>query len=159
MKKMFYFKFLFSKRSSAMPVFSKHERMITWKLLVCYPKGFFSKSVQRNISQSTRFSLIDFKKLAQSAFRANISLWMENFQKKYFPFNKLFPFINKNETFVRFASQSNIFEMKSLYFKKSALGLCLNLSINILGKKLVFQSTCFNLICWKREPMSCKSLE
>ena len=136
---------MFSKRSSAMPVFSKHERMITWKLLVCYPKGFFSKSVQRNIFQSTKFSLIDFKKLAQSAFRANISLWMENF--------------HKNETFVRFASQSNIFEMKPLYFKKSAVGSCLNLSINILGKKLVFQSTCFNLICWKREPMSCKSLE
>lgn len=154
---MLYFKFLFSKRSSAMPVFSKHERMITWKLLVCYPKGFFSKSVQRNISQSTRFSLI--LKNWHSLLLEQIFLYEWRISQKNFPFNKLFPFINKNETFVRFASQSNIFEMKPLYFKKSAVGSCLNLSINILGKKLVFQSTCFNLICWKRDPMSCKSLE
>lgn len=61
MKKCYTLTFCFQNRSSAMPVFSKHERMVTWKLLVCYPKGFF-------LSQSNKIFCNLFKKIGTVCF-------------------------------------------------------------------------------------------
>ena len=114
--------------------------------------GTLSQRIFFQVSPTKYFpiNLIDLKNW-HSLLLEQIFLYEWRISKKYFPFNKLFPFTNKNKMKHSFDLHLKvIFSKWSLCtLKKSAVGSCLNLSINILGKKLVFQSTCFNLICWK----------